>query len=84
MVRTLLAASLVYWYGHPLFDGWRPATLERPLQFFYVQVNEAASQSRLFLSGFNDARIRSYVQRYMQRVDTQLNQARGASAAPVR
>ena len=37
MVRTLLAASVIYCYAHPLFDGLRPATLERPLQFFYAQ-----------------------------------------------
>jgi hypothetical protein len=44
MVRTLLAACAVYCDAHPLFDGLRPATLERPLQFFYRQVNEAATQ----------------------------------------
>jgi hypothetical protein len=81
MVRTLLAACAVYCYAHPLFDGLRPATLERPLQFFYVQVNEAASQGRELLTRFDDARMRSYAQSYMKRVDTQLKQAKGSGAA---
>jgi len=82
MVRTLLAASLVYCYAHPLFDGWRPATLERPLQFFYAQVNEAASQSRRVLTGFDDTRVRAYAQSYMKRVDAQFKQAGGAASSP--
>jgi hypothetical protein len=84
MVRTLLAACAVYCYAHPLFDGLRPATLERPLQFFYAQVNEAASQGRELLTRFDDARMRAYALTYMKRVDTQLKQAKraGASAAP--
>jgi hypothetical protein len=82
MVRTLLAASIVYCYAHPLFDGLRPATLERPLQFFYVQVNEAATQGRTLLSRFDEARVRAYAQTYVKRVDAQLKQAKGVSAVP--
>ena len=84
MVRTLLAASVVYCYAHPLFDGLRPATLERPLQFFYAQVNEAAAQGRQLLTRFDDARVRAYAQTYMKRVDAQLKQAKtsGALAPP--
>ena len=76
MVRTLLAACVVYCYAHPLFDGLRPATLERPLQFFYAQVNEAASQGRQLLTRLDDARMRAYAQTYMKRVDAQLKQAK--------
>jgi len=82
MVRTLLAASVIYCYAHPLFDGLRPATLDRPLQFFYVQVNEAASQGRELLTRFDESRMRAYAQTYMKRVDAQLKQAKGASALP--
>jgi hypothetical protein len=82
MVRTLLAASVVYCYAHPWFDGLRPATLERPLQFFYAQVNEAATQGRALLTRFDEGRMRVYAQTYMKRVDAQLKQAKGASAIP--
>jgi hypothetical protein len=82
MVRTLLAASIVYCYAHPLFDGLRPATLERPLQFFYAQVNEAATQGRVLLTRFDEGRMRAYAQTYMKRVDAQLKQAKGASVIP--
>jgi hypothetical protein len=84
MVRTLLAASVVYCYAHPLFNGLRPATLERPLQFFYAQVNEAASQGRQLLTRFDDARMRAYAQAYMKRVDAQLKQANGSGVLPSR
>jgi len=84
MVRTFLAASVVYCYAHPLFDGLRPATLERPLQFFYAQVNEAASQGREFITRFDDARMRAYAQDYMKRVDAQLKQANGSVASTPR
>ena len=84
MVRTLLAVSVVYCYAHPLFDGLRPATLERPLQFFYAQVNEAAAKGRQLLTRFDDARVRAYAQTYMKRVDAQLKQPKtsGALAPP--
>ena len=83
MVRTLLAASAVYCYAHPLFDGLRPATLERPLQFFYVQVNEAASQGRELLR-FDDARMRAYAQTYMKRVDAQISLGHDSCVPPGR
>jgi hypothetical protein len=83
MVRTLLAACAVYCYAHPLFDGLRPATLERPLQFFYAQVNEAASQGRELVTRFDEARMRTYALTYMKRVDTQLQQAKGSGASAV-
>jgi len=76
MLRTLLAASLVYIYGHPWFDGMRPATLERPLQFFHAEVNEAAWNGEQVLTGFEDVRLRGYVKAYMTRVDGQLKQVR--------
>jgi hypothetical protein len=80
MVRTLLAACVVYCYAHPLFDGLRPAMLERPLQFFYAQVNEAASQGRALLTRFDDTRMRAYAQTYMKRVDAQLKQVKTSRA----
>lgn len=84
MARTFLAAFLVYCYAHPLFDGLRPTTLERPLQFFYAQVNDAASQGRQLLTRFDDARIRAYADAYMKRVNIQIKQANasGIASAP--
>ena len=83
MVRTLLAACVVYCYAHPLFDGLRPATLERPLQFFYAQVNEAALQGRELVTRFDESRMRAYAQTYMKRVDAQLKQAKASGALAV-
>jgi len=41
MFRTLIAAATVYAYGHPAFDGYRPAGLDKPLQGFSSEVNDA-------------------------------------------
>jgi hypothetical protein len=42
MWRTVLTAILAYGFGHPYFDGSRPATFDRPLQAFHIQVDNAA------------------------------------------
>ncbi len=76
MVRTLLAASLVYVYGHPWFDGMRPPTLERPLQVFHAEVNKAAWTGEHMLVSFDDVRLRSYVKAYLTRVDGQISRAK--------
>lgn len=72
MVKTILAASLVYIYGHPWFDGMRPPTLEHPLQFFHAEVNTVAFSGEQLLLGINDPRLRSYVRAYLTRVDGQI------------
>ncbi len=73
MVRTLLAASLVYAYGHPLFDGIRPPKLDRPLQAFHTEVNKAAWTGGHVLVSFDDAWLRKYARAYMNRVDSQIH-----------
>jgi hypothetical protein len=54
MWRIMVAAALVYGYGHPKFDGQRPASLDRALQGFYVSVNKAATSGRQMLARFGD------------------------------
>jgi hypothetical protein len=75
MVKTLLAASLVYVYGHPWFDGLRPKKLEHSLQYFHAEVNAVALGGEQLLMGINDPQLRSYVRSYVTRVDGQIRRA---------
>ena len=75
MWRSVIVASLVYAYGHPHFDGYRPAALDRPLQAFYTEVNDAARDGNKVLATFDDARALRYLKGYIDKVDTQLRRA---------
>ncbi len=72
MFRSLIAAAVVYAYGHPAFDGYRPSILDKPLQGFYGDVNIAARNGRNVLASFDGARAVSYLNYYVQRIDTEL------------
>ncbi|MGD0024186.1 MAG: hypothetical protein ABSC37_06090 [Xanthobacteraceae bacterium] len=72
MLRTLIAAAAVYACGHPAFDGYRPAGLDKPLQSFYVEVNLAARDGQRALASLDGARAMRYLDRYIARVDAEL------------
>jgi len=52
--RIWLLAALIYGYGHPGFDGHRPAALDRPLQNFHRAVDKTASDARHALVALDD------------------------------
>jgi len=49
MGRIWLLATLLYAYGHPGFDGHRPAAVDRPLRGFHRAVDTAADETRRIL-----------------------------------
>ena len=61
MIRLLLAAGLVYAYGHASFDGKRPRELDHPLKAFHREVNETASGIRRAWTLLDDARSMRYL-----------------------
>ena len=75
MVRTLIAAAVVYGYAHPAFDGYRPAFLDKPLQSFYLEVNSSAQDSRRAFAVLDDARSMRYLNVFMERLGSQLRRA---------
>ncbi len=75
MWRTLIAAALVYGCGHPYLDGYRPAVLDRPLQAFYLEVNNAARDGQKVLATLDDARAMRYLKGYIAHMDAQLRSA---------
>ncbi len=75
MWRSLAIAAAVYAYGHPGFDGMRPAALDRPLQSFYREVNHAARDGHRALETLDNARTMGYLKGYISRIDTKLRSA---------
>ena len=75
MWRTLIAAAIVYGYGHPSLDGYRPSLLDRPLQSFYADVNSTARDGRKVLATLDDARCMRYLKGYIAKMDAQLRSA---------
>jgi len=71
MWRTLISATLVYGYGHPSLDGYRPGFLDRPLQSFHQDVNSTARDGKKVLATLDDARAR-YLRDYMERIEARL------------
>ncbi|MBI4274329.1 MAG: hypothetical protein HY659_06490 [Rhizobiales bacterium] len=75
MWRSVIAAVAVYTYGHPSFDGYRPALLDRPLQAFHRDVNYVARDGQRALNTLDDARSMRYLKGYMEFMETQLRSA---------
>ncbi len=75
MWRTLIAASLVYGCGHPNFEGYRPALLDRALQSFHQEVNAAARDGEKVLASIDDTRWMRYLKGSVARAEAQLRSA---------
>jgi len=75
MWRSIAIAALIYAYGHPKFDGYRPAGLDRALQGFYVEVNKAAATGRRTLGRFDDESAVRYVKGAVESVGAEFKSA---------
>jgi hypothetical protein len=75
MWRTALAAALVssvYGYGHPGFEGYRPAMLDRPLQAFHTEINQIARDGQRVIASLDNTRAALALRSYIQQADTRL------------
>ena len=72
MWRTALMAALVYGYGHPGLEGYRPATLDRPLQAFHAEINQIARDGQRVVAHLDNTRTARVLRSYIERADTQL------------
>jgi hypothetical protein len=57
MWRGLVTAWFIYGCGHPSLDGYRPASLDRPLQSFYQEVNATVRGGWHMLVSIGDTRL---------------------------
>jgi len=67
------AVVLVYGYGHPVFNGYRPAPLDRALQGFHAEINGAVLMGRQALAQFDRQRARDMYQAFKNRVGSELS-----------
>jgi hypothetical protein len=68
MWRILIAGTLIYGSGHPNLDGYRPEPLDRPLQMFHQEVNNAARDGKMAIT-YLDA---NYLGNYVARIEARL------------
>jgi hypothetical protein len=76
MWRTLMAAAIVYVYGHPSLNHFRPAFLDKPLQSFHAEVNLAAQDGRRSLSSLGDVRVMRYLSDYVALLSSKLHSSK--------
>ena len=74
MWRTLIAAALLYGYGHPSAEGMRPAFLDAPLEGLHREINQATSDGRRVLAVLDDARSMRYLQGYTNKLDEMIHE----------
>jgi hypothetical protein len=76
MWRSVVAAVLIYGYGHPSLEGIRPEFLDGPLKAFYEQVNHVASDGKHALTSLDPSSSMRYLKGYIERMDSQLREAK--------
>jgi hypothetical protein len=74
----LVLGALLYGYGHPSLEGYRPAVFAQPLQGFHQEVDKAAFETSRMLATLNDMRGH-YFRRYVESVKRQVNGGSSAS-----
>jgi hypothetical protein len=75
MIRTSIAAALVYALGLSFFDGYRPATLDEPLKTFASQINFATQYCWRKMASLDVARAKQYVAAYIERAGAELRRS---------
>ena len=69
MVGTCVIVCAVYAYGHPRFDGYRPAALDHAMQSFHVEINGAARSGQEALAQIDQRRIGLAIRNFIDRLD---------------
>ena len=72
MWRSLIAAALLYGYGHPSAEGLRPSFLDQPLQGLHREVNQATVDGRRVLTLLDDARSMRYLDGFSDAIEDML------------
>lgn len=72
MLRSAIAAVLIYASGHPGLDAARPAVLDAPLQGFHRDINTIIGDGYRALTRFDDDRAVAAVKGYANHLESQL------------
>jgi len=80
MFRTLIASALLYAYGTPIFDGYRPAFLDKMFQGFHSGINLVVRDGKHALGAFDKERCMRYIDFYVARIEGELRTGFGKPA----
>jgi hypothetical protein len=73
MWRGVAATVLiVYAYGHPTFNGYRPAVIDRAIQSFHTEINGAARLGKDVLARVDRRRANDAIHGFIDRVEEEL------------
>jgi hypothetical protein len=72
MLRSAIAALLIYAYGHPDLEAARPAVLDRPLQGFHKDINGIVADAYRAVMRFDGDRAIEAAKGYADHLETQL------------
>jgi hypothetical protein len=75
MLRSAIAAVLIYGYGHPGLEAARPAVLDRALQGFHRDINTIVSDAYRVITRFDEDRAVAAVRGYADHLETQLRKS---------
>ncbi|MGE3147829.1 MAG: hypothetical protein AB7K04_02070 [Pseudorhodoplanes sp.] len=76
MWRSAIIAAAIYGYGHPGFDGYRPAAFDHSLQSFYQEVNHIATDGKRVLFTLDEARTMRFLKPYVEQIETRFRDLR--------
>jgi hypothetical protein len=72
MWRGIISALLIYSFGAPLFEGYRPPLLDRPLRTFHLEINYAARTGQYLLTRLDEQQIKTSLRLFVDRVEAEL------------
>jgi hypothetical protein len=65
--------AIVYAYGYPVFNGYRPARLDRALLAFHAEVNGVARSGQATLAQLDRRRAHETLQLFINKVDSEIS-----------
>jgi len=72
---TVLTVGIFYGCGHPALDGYRPASLDRPLQSLHENVNASLAAGRKAVASLETTRPVLYLKDRLASVTARLRSA---------
>jgi hypothetical protein len=71
MLRSAIAAVLIYAYGHPGLEAARPAMLDGPLQGFHRDINTIVADAYRAVTRIDDDRAIAAVKGFASHLEAQ-------------
>jgi hypothetical protein len=73
LAGLIATIAVVYAYGYPVFNGYRPAGLDRAFLNFHAEVNGAARSGQATLAQLDQRRARETLAHFIAKVDSEIS-----------